>query len=134
MIEFNGYKCEYCGKLYQTKHHCKNHEENKCTRNPKNWDKCIGCIYSQQYQDTIDIKFPDPVSGGYGMLTDEKQVTKYQCLKLKKQMYPFKAKSKGYVNKYPDTFGELHQMPNECDHFKDNEPEDFRPLPDFIKF
>jgi len=112
MIEFKGYKCEYCSKLYQSKYHCKNHEETKCTYNPKNWDKCIECAHSVKQEGTYEFECE------YSGDTISRSTTTYSCSKLNIEMYPFKAAAKKLPSRFPETFKDKTQMPNECEHFK----------------
>jgi hypothetical protein len=109
MKEFTGYQCDHCSKLYKSKYHCNNHELNKCTHNPKNWDRCLGCIFSQQFQETIEVDSEHPYYGYQEFY--EKTVTKYKCKKLEKEMYPFKAHAKNLPKRFPDTFKGIEQMP-----------------------
>ena len=43
MKEVKGYRCEFCGKTYLRPHACKDHEENRCRRNPQNIPFCYSC-------------------------------------------------------------------------------------------
>lgn len=43
MKQVIGYRCEFCGKTYLRPHACKDHEENRCIRNPKNIPFCYSC-------------------------------------------------------------------------------------------
>ena len=43
MKEFQGYKCDRCGKLYQRKHACEKHENELCRKHPNNSHPCWFC-------------------------------------------------------------------------------------------
>lgn len=43
MKEVQAYRCEHCGKVYLMKGKCIEHEQYRCTRNPKNRPLCYDC-------------------------------------------------------------------------------------------
>lgn len=60
MKKITGYKCEFCGKIYQRTHFCANHELN-CKKNPENYRACFGCVSCEQ-RDVV-VYFDHPLGG-----------------------------------------------------------------------
>ena len=109
------YECDFCGKKYFSIGWIKRHEDKLCSSNPKNLDKCSGCKFAVKkvVTMTFDREYADPDYPTY-----EKQVNTYNCSKLNKEMYPFKAAAMSLPTRFPETFEGKTQMPNQCKHFE----------------
>lgn len=57
MKEIKAYKCGYCGKLYQRKPNCAEHEDKHCLKNPKIRPMCFDCELMQQTEVTEDVPY-----------------------------------------------------------------------------
>lgn len=104
------YQCSFCRKKQFRKCDMAKHEA-RCTSNPLNWSACEQCRHLSEievkYQAFIDV---DEFTG-----TTERTTKGFFCSKLNQKMYPFKAKRKGYVDRFPETFKDQVQMPSVCD-------------------
>ena len=103
-IEMTIYKCEHCGKIYQMKFYCNEHEL-KCRKNPANDRPCIHCDYLEMKDFEYDYN-PDNdsyISKGYALF----------CNKLKHFVHP------PYI-KTPYSEDDLEceniPMPTVCEH------------------
>ncbi len=53
MKQVQAYRCEHCGKTYLRPHACREHEENRCSRNPEIRPYCYSCEhYKESFPDT----------------------------------------------------------------------------------
>lgn len=107
MKEVQGYKCDFCGKIYQRKNFCARHEI-ACNRNPINFRACFGCSFCKQ-QETV-IYFDSPLGGE---LSEKRKLL--FCSKTETYVYPPKVErnSFGYGYELGDVANE--PMPKECD-------------------
>lgn len=108
------YKCDFCKKELKRKHAMINHEEN-CSCNPKHFDACSNCHFLKVKPKTIHYDVPC----GYDGEMEERTISSqsFHCTKLNKEMYPSKVVRKKIINRFPETFQGMEQMPNECEHF-----------------
>ena len=106
-----GYKCDFCGKLYQRKYNCEYHEA-RCKKNPNNFRACFGCKFCTK--EVFDIWFDSPLGGG---VFEKRNIT--FCYKFNKGVYPPKIEHKnsgGYeLGKYANV-----PMPKECEFREEN--------------
>jgi hypothetical protein len=109
------YKCDFCNKFLQKKHAMEAHEK-KCTKNPENINFCEGCKYLER----IDSSYIIESNGCFGYSEREVKCNGFKCNKLDKEMYPRKVISKGFLEKYPESYSDKSPMPNYidgCEHF-----------------
>lgn len=55
MKEIKAYKCGYCGKLYQRKPNCAEHEDKHCLKNPKIRPMCFDCEHRQRLFIAVNV-------------------------------------------------------------------------------
>jgi len=79
-----------------------------CSMNPKNHAACSDCVFLIEGQTEVHNENND----GYGVRGVIQKT--FYCEKLNKNMYPFKVVRKGLLEKYPETFEGMEQMPNNC--------------------
>ena len=81
MKEFQGFKCEHCGKLYQLKYACEKHEDKTCKKHPNNLHPCWRCPHL--VESVVDhFLGDDPYSGevwvkAKAFYCDKKEVNLY---------------------------------------------------------
>lgn len=102
------YICDYCEKVLRMKPAMVRHETH-CTKNPKNVSACAGCVFMQE--GTTEIEYQNP------MYEYNRTCATFHCKKLNKNLYPYKVVRKGLLEKYPETFDGMEQMPNKCEHW-----------------
>lgn len=85
MKETRAYKCGYCGKLYQRKPSCANHEDKHCLKNPKIRPMCFDCELMQQTEETEDVPFE--IERFDGSMTVHKKFKRTTCKKTGAKMY-----------------------------------------------
>lgn len=102
------YKCDFCKKKLQRKHAMIKHEKH-CTRNPKNRSACSGCVFMKEGE--TQVYYPNN-SGEFGETYIRCKT--FHCEKFKKDLYPYKVVRKGLLEKYPESFEGMEQMPSIC--------------------
>ena len=103
--------CDHCNKKLFRKHAMVNHEET-CIKNPKNSKACFeGCVHLRTEEVEVHIGYD------YDGDTQTKNSGCFNCVKLKKLMYSFRAEQLGLPEKYPHDFVDQEKMPHECRHF-----------------
>lgn len=103
--------CDHCKKKLFRKHAMVKHEET-CIKNPQNLKACFnGCVHLRTKEVEIHIGY------SYDGDPDTKTSGCFNCVKLKKLMYSFKAEQRGLPEAYPDDFEGQEKMPHECRHF-----------------
>ena len=118
MKEFQGFKCDHCGKLYQKKHACEKHEGSLCRKHPNNSHPCWFCPHLSE--STIDhFRGEDPYMGEIWVKSRS-----YYCKKKEVNLYSY-----GYdkhITSYDpaqqDESKPLERMPskiNPCKDFKE---------------
>jgi|SRR3990167_9873198 len=109
--------CDFCKKKLFRQHAMLKHED-FCSRNPKNFSACSGCVFMKEEE--TEVYYSN--SNIYG---DEETTTvktkAFYCKKLDKHLYPFKVVAKGLLEKYPETFEGQEQMPVKCEHWNYHE-------------
>lgn len=86
MKETRAYKCGYCGKLYQRKPNCAEHEDKHCLKNPKIRPMCFDCKLMQQTEETEDVPYPvERMDGWVG--TAHKKFKLTTCKRTGAKMY-----------------------------------------------
>jgi len=93
------YRCDFCNKLYLSKHWCKIHEE-RCFHNPINDRPCFKCNYLSKKD--YDIEYE------YG---NDRTMKLFNCSKKDTYIYPPIC---GYRNNEFCITGENIPMPKEC--------------------
>jgi len=102
------YQCDFCKRNMFIKSACEKHEI-WCTKNPKNFAKCDGCIHLIH----VDVEYYFDTFNG-----ESKGESKgFKCSKKDIELYPLKAERLGLPNRYPETFYGKELFPNECDLF-----------------
>lgn len=107
------YICEHCNKNMQIKNAMIKHEFN-CPSNPKNMSACSGCIHMLEGE--TEVYYYNAYDGS----EYPKKCKTFHCKKLNKDLYPFKVVRKGLLEKYPESFEGMEQMPNQCEHMTYN--------------
>lgn len=107
------YICEHCNKKMQIKNAMIKHEFN-CPSNPKNMSACSGCIHMAEGETNVYYSF------GPDIPETSRKCKTFHCKKLNKDLYPFKVVRKGLLEKYPESFEGMEQMPNKCEHMTSN--------------
>jgi hypothetical protein len=102
------YKCGFCRKLYQIKKWAEIHEKG-CTKNPKNWRKCFGCVHLHKTEAdyTCDTYFGE----------ETVSVSVLHCKAKDVYIHPPKVEAKKNWFDFGDKANE--SMPMECDLFDD---------------
>jgi hypothetical protein len=100
------YKCEYCGKIYQRKHFCINHEK-QCIKNLDNFRICNGCRFLSKIETSLYI---DTYMGEM-----ERKVNVLFCSKLDCFVFPPKVEHKGNAFDFGDK--ENIPMKKECEFY-----------------
>jgi hypothetical protein len=102
------YKCDYCNKLYQMKHHCLNHELS-CKKRPDYLRPCHNCQVLKKVKETIWAGYGDE----YGNEC-ERDVDVLFCEKRDCFIYPPSVAAKGNAFE----MAKLNiEMPKECEFF-----------------
>jgi hypothetical protein len=104
------YKCGFCKKKMQRKHAMIKHEEH-CSKNPKNWSACSGCVFMKEGE--TEVYYQNNYSGE--MEESSKRCKTFHCEKFNKDLYPYKVVKKGLLGKYPESFEGMEQMPTTCE-------------------
>lgn len=86
MEEIKAYKCGYCGKLYQSKHACRRHENNDCLKNPKIRPVCFDCKLMQCSEETEDVDWWVTIMDGREVRVSRK-FKRTICRETGKKMY-----------------------------------------------
>lgn len=86
MEEIKAYKCGYCGKLYQSKHACRRHEDKGCLKNPKIRPICFDCRFMQRSEETEDVPYPAETMDGWSG-TAYLKFERTTCRETGKKMY-----------------------------------------------
>jgi len=109
------YKCVYCGKELKRKSAMTKHED-LCFGNPKNRKACHFCKHLKEVKINVVFEYSD------GMYREdiEKSVKSFKCEMLNKLMFPYSIERKGLHKKY-ETFSEQEPMPNECEHYQEEQ-------------
>lgn len=84
MKEFQGYKCDHCGKLYQRKKACKKHENELCGKAPKNNHPCFNCPHL--HVEIIDVFYGHHYNGAE--IWNKSKA--FQCTKKNINLYSYK--------------------------------------------
>ena len=100
------YKCEYCRKLYQRKHHCEYHEK-RCYKNPDNDRACFGCLNLTKEETDVYTGMDD--WQGEPIYTKREC---FYCMAKSEFIYPPKQEHNG--NEYEIDNYENNPMPREC--------------------
>lgn len=100
------YSCEHCKRKMQRKHAMILHEQH-CGKNPKNWSACSGCAFMKEGQTEVYYQDHDGESKSYAKT--------FHCEKFNKDLYPYKVVRKGLLEKYPESFYGMEQMPTTCE-------------------
>lgn len=86
--------------------------EQTCIKNPENLKACFnGCVHLRTEEVEIHIGY------SYDGDPETKISGCFNCVKLKKLMYSFKAEQRGLPQAYPDDFEGQEKMPGECRYF-----------------
>ena len=114
MKEIIGYKCDFCGKLYQRKWIVLEHEK-ACRLNPTNWSKCSGCKHIQKVSRYIENNNEYYCADEYGTMAKAVKIKMFHCNKLNKDLYPALILRKRLHKRHPEHFAKQKQMPSECE-------------------
>jgi hypothetical protein len=101
------YTCDFCKKYSISKGAITRHQK-KCSNNPINIVICIGGGSHCTNLEEIEVE------GSMGYM-----IRAFHCKKLDITIYHPKAKIKGLLDKYKETFENQIPMPKDCDFFKD---------------
>lgn len=105
MKEVKGFKCDFCGKIYQRKHLCQRHELT-CKRNPINFRACFGCRFCEEQYRYIHFD-----NSQIGEVMEKRRVL--FCSKKQIYVYPPKVERNIYGGGYE--LDDNYPMPKECD-------------------
>ena len=100
------YRCDFCNKLYVSKHHCLQHEE-KCFHNPVNKRPCYNCQYLEKKNYVIESDYP----------SFNRSVKLFHCSKKEVFLYPPQCDIRKNVL---DLYDENLPMPKTCENYDFN--------------
>ena len=104
MKEIKGYKCEFCGKVYQKPAFCVAHEK-YCSKNPIHKSPCTDCQNLQVGKRT------------YVVWRNERTTKEFICGVSQQKLYSIKvARFQSFIT--DDYFRDAVKMPTECGDYK----------------
>lgn len=109
------YLCDFCQKKLFIKQAMERHE-NICPHNPINEHPCYLC---KHFEIEEGYNKEHRIEGGE-YLGEYGAYTKWKCSKKGIYLHTRRAKQRGLVDTYPETFEGSEQMPNKCDLFNYN--------------
>lgn len=113
------YKCEYCGKKYQRKHACHDHEI-ICNKNPKNRRPCLnGCKHLESIKILRD-RDGNVSAGGIPVSYQPSYANTFKCTKHDVVMYHPKCEYSEYLQGIIEETDQ-DPMPKECADFEEKE-------------